>query len=125
MAVVTIPDLRARFPTLTAPDELLGDIIELVGTISPCVDASYPESTAKLIQMYLCAHFGELSAGRRVKSQAAPSGASQSFDYGASGQGLSETAYGRMVLNIDTAGCAGALAGSQFDLLVVGGRNEP
>ena len=122
---LTLVDFKARFPGVSAPDIVIQDFIDMVEQIQPCLESNYPDAVARMIAYNLVAHFCEESTGRRVKSQTAPSGASQSYDLGTGKDGLGATSYGRIALQMDTAGCTGALAASGVVILCVGGRNAP
>ena len=122
---LTLADFKARFPGVSAPDVVIQDFIDMVEQIQPCLEANYPDAVARMIAYNLVAHFCEESSGKRVKSQTAPSGASQSYDLGTGKDGLGSTSYGRVALQMDTAGCTGAITASGVVILCVGGRNAP
>lgn len=124
--VIDVNSVRARYPQLAITNVMLEDIITIVNAmVVPCLEQSYPESIGYVIAYNLIAHLSELSTGRRIKSQTAPNGASQSFDFGRVGDGLNETSFGRMVAQLDTEGCSNALSPPQVGILTIGGRNEP
>ena len=87
---------------LTIPDVMLTALIARIGTISDCI-SQYPADVQTLIEFYLVGLLAITSGGRRIRSQAAPSGASQSYSYGT----LIEQQ--RQLVNalrlIDTEGC--------------------
>ena len=122
---LTLEDFKARFPGVSSPDVLIQDFIDMVAQIQPCLEVNYPDAVARMIAYNLVAHFCEESGGKRVKSQSAPSGASQSYDLGTGKDGLVSTSYGRVALQMDTAGCTGAFAASGVVILCLGGRNAP
>ena len=122
---LTLADFKARFPGVSAPDVVIDDFIAMVEQIQPCLEANYPDAVARMIAYNLIAHFCEESSGKRVKSQTAANGASQSYDFGTGKDGLSATSYGRIALQMDTAGCTGAFTSSGVVILCVGGRNAP
>ena len=122
---LTLADFKARFPGFSAPDVVIQDFIDMVAQIQPCLESNYPDAVARMIAYNLVAHFCEESVGRRIKSQSAPNGASQSYDFGTGKDGLGSTSYGRVALQMDTAGCTGALTSSGVVILCVGGRNAP
>ena len=122
---LTLEDFKARFPGVSAPNVVIQDFIDMVAQIQPCLESNYPDAVARMIAYNLVAHFCEESSGRRVKSQSAPSGASQSYDLGIGKDGLGSTSYGRVALQMDTAGCTGAITSSSVVILCVGGRNAP
>ena len=122
---LSLEDFKARFPGVSAPDVVIQDFIDMVEQIQPCLEANYSDAVARMIAYNLVAHFCEESTGRRIKSQTAPSGASQSYDFGAGKDGLGATSYGRIALQMDTAGCTGAFMSSGVVILCVGGRNAP
>lgn len=122
---LTLADFKARFPGVSAPDVVIQDFIDMVAQIQPCLEANYPDSVARMIAYNLVAHFCEESTGRRIKSQTAANGASQSYDFGTGKDGLGATSYGRVALQMDTAGCTSAFTSSCVVILCVGGRNAP
>ena len=122
---LTLEDFKARFPSISAPDVVIEDFIDVVAQIQPCLESNYPDAVARMIAYNLAAHFCEESSGKRVKSQTAPSGASQSYDLGTGKDGLAATSFGRIALQMDTAGCTGAFTSSGVVILCVGGRNSP
>ena len=123
--ILTLSDFKARFPGVSAPDVVIQDFIDMVSQIQPCLESNYPDAVARVIAYNLIAHFCEESSGKRVKSQTAANGASQSYDFGTGKDGLGSTSYGRVALQMDTAGCTGALTSSGVVILCVGGRNAP
>lgn len=124
--LISIDSIKSRYPTISIPDETLRDVIDLVNaTVVPCLEASYQDVVGLVIANNMVAHLAELSAGRRIKSQTAVNGASQSFDLGPSGGDLSETSYGRMVRQLDTHGCTEALYPPKIAIFSCGGRNRP
>lgn len=118
-------DFKLRFPTVSAPDLVIDDFIAMVDEIKPCLESNYTDAVARLIAYNVVAHFCEESVGRRVKSQSAPNGASQSYDFGESQSGLGSTSYGRLALQLDTKGCTATLTDSGVVILSIGGRNSP
>ena len=122
---LSLADFKARFPAVTVPDVVIEDFITMVEQIQPCLESNYSDAVASMIAYNLVAHFCEESSGRRVKSHTAANGASQSYDFGAGKDGLGATSYGRVALQMDTAGCTGALTASGVVILCVGGRNAP
>ena len=107
MAVqITIADLRAFAPSLEISDASLEVYLCLVNKLDDCLDANYPDDcTQKAIKLNALAHFAQVSEGRFIKSQRAPSGASRSFDYIQGKEGIKLTNYGRMLEMLDTAKC--------------------
>lgn len=91
---------------LTIPDAMLTALITRISSIDGCI-AQYPADVQTLIQYYLVGLLAITSGGRRIRSQSAPSGASQSYSYGT----LVEQQ--RQLVNalrlIDTEGCANDL----------------
>lgn len=122
---LTLSDFKARFPSISAPDVVIHDLIDMVAQIQPCLESNYSDAVARMIAYNLVAHFCEESSGKRVKSHTAANGASQSYDFGAGKDGLGSTSYGRVALQMDTAGCTGAFTASGVVILCVGGRNAP
>ncbi len=63
------------------PDVVLNLMIEQANSINDCLEANYPTYTATLIQLYLIELLGLVHTNKRISSQSAPNGASQSFNY--------------------------------------------
>ncbi|MGL4545425.1 DUF7370 family protein [Plesiomonas sp.] len=94
---------------VTLPSFVVDAIIEKLDTITPCiVGAGYSDATATLIYAYAGAILAGNTGTRRVKSQGAPSGASQSFDYGS----MDFTVLRRNLAQLDTSGCTTELIGA-------------
>lgn len=90
------------------PDFLINLIIEQVNEIEAClIGAGYSDATQTMIALYAATILAGNTGTRRVKSQAAPSGASQSFEYGA----LDFTQLRRTLRSLDTSGCTTDLIG--------------
>lgn len=93
---------------IVAPDFIVQLWVDRVNTIQPCLDEHYDPATALLIQMYLIGLMGVLgNGGKYITSQTAPSGASQSYKYGA----LQDNYRSALSLlnSLDPFGCASPL----------------
>ena len=93
---------------IVAPDFIVQLWVDRVNTIEPCLNEHYDPATALLIQMYLIGLMGVLgNGGKYITSQTAPSGASQSYKYGA----LQDNYRSALSLlnSFDPYGCAGPL----------------
>ena len=123
-AQITPAEVKSLLTELgyTIPAALLMPILCNVNKIDECMDgANYDDCTQTLIKLYAAALMSASSGARRIKSQGAPSGASQSFDYGED-----STKWLRDSLSaLDKAGCTASLpisAGSNVGFfMVVGG----
>lgn len=105
------------------PDSVIETYICLVDKLDDCLDANYPdECVQEAIKLNAAAHFVAVTSGRNLKSQRAPSGASRSFEYYASKEGIRLTQYGRMVQMLDSAECFEKAypQGSQVGVLALG-----
>ena len=103
----TIEQIRQYFEAYgipVPPDFILQLWIDTVGVIQPCLDgAGYPAPTQMLIYLYLLGLTGYVNVDRQISSQTAPSGASQSFRWGAFADRYRSL---RSLLNtLDTSGC--------------------
>jgi hypothetical protein len=86
MTQITLDQAREYLASvgIVMPDFMLQLFVDRANTIAPCLDEHYDSATATLILMYLIGMFGVVGGGGRyVMSQTAPSGASQSYRYGA------------------------------------------
>lgn len=83
--MLTIEDARAFLAELglTLPDSILTCLVASVNAAEPClIGLGLPECSIKLALLYAMAILSIGSGARRLRSQTAPSGASQSFEYG-------------------------------------------
>lgn len=107
---ITLEEARAMLAQLglALPDFILTSILAIVGKITLCMEgAGYDEATQRLILAYAIALLGLSQGARRIKSQTAPSGASQSFEYGTL---LEQGTAMRAALSVlDPNGCAAAV----------------
>lgn len=92
---------------IDVPDFILQGWVDMVNTISPCLDEHYTPGIALLIQCYLLALMAAGQGNRYISSQTAPSGASRSFRY----KGFAEIWRGMLSLlkALDTHGCTNGL----------------
>lgn len=92
---------------IVLPNFVVVALVEQVRTIEGCLDEYYSKPTAVLIQLYLLGLLGLGQGDKYISSQAAPSGASQSFHY----RGFSERWRSALALlrGLDTHGCAASM----------------
>lgn len=86
MTQITIEQAREYLASIgvTVPDFMLQLLVDRANTIAPCLDLHYDTATATLILLYLVGLYGVIgNGGKYITSQTAPSGASQSYKYGA------------------------------------------
>jgi hypothetical protein len=93
---------------VSLPSVVTDAILAQLDSISACVDANYPVNVAPLIYLYAAAIMAGNTGVRQVKSQGAPSGASQSFDNPKAGF----TQLRRTLAGIDTYGCTKQIIGA-------------
>lgn len=112
---------------LTIPDFEIDAIYCLVSSISGCLDVNYEDECVKTsISLWASVLIASSVMGRYIRSQGAPSGASQSFEYG-SKPWLS--LYNQLN-KLDTAGCTADIVeppsgtGSAYFGVVTGARCE-
>ena len=110
---------------ITIPSAMLLALIDRVSAIDDCL-AAYPPETETLIRMYLFGLLAISSGGRRVSSQGAPSGASQSYSYGTISEQMRQLKASLRIL--DTNGCTKGMIpaepGPQAAMYVVKGRHK-
>lgn len=107
-ATITAEQIKAFLNQmgLSIPDFLLNALIAQANAIDECMDgAGYDESTQLIIKTYAIALMANSAGARRVKSQSAPSGASQSYEYGVSS--LSDLS--NLLSTLDPNGCTSGL----------------
>lgn len=83
--MLTIEDARAYLSELglAIPDTVLTCLVASVNAAEPClIGLGISECSIKLALLYSVGLLAIGSGARRIRSQGAPSGASQSFDYG-------------------------------------------
>lgn len=105
------------------PDIILRAIVAKVNRLDACFlgDPAYPEEDIILLSAYLVSLLSLLSADARIRSQTAPSGASQSFQLSAIDERYKS--YVGMIGNLDPKGCAASVippnpAGSNCALFI-------
>lgn len=110
---------------ISIPDFEIDSILCLTGSMNECLEANYTDECVKnSIMLWSAILIGSSIGVRYVKSQGAPSGASQSFDYG-SKPWLS--LYNQLN-SLDKAGCSSSIvepptsAGSAFFAVITGSR---
>jgi hypothetical protein len=122
MPIITPADLPC---SSGQSDELVQCVIDSIQeTIGACLDASYPECTAKLIFVSVACHILGSTDGGEVTSERAPNGASTTYANNGSGEGLKGTESGRLALSLDTKGCTSTMFADTF-LFLAGGDVEP
>jgi hypothetical protein len=108
---------------LSLPAPILAALVAKVESLDTCL-AQYSDSDAALIRYYLIGLLAISSGGRRVTSQSAPSGASQSYSYGSLSEQMRQLKAALALL--DTEGCTADLIpsepGPQAAMYVVTGR---
>jgi len=120
MITITIEQARELMGAdyASVPDSTINMIITLAGAMDECLESSYPDNLdlQEAIKLYAICHMTAVTTGKQTKSQSAPNGASRSFEFIASKEGIQLTSYGRMVQYLDSAGCfEGAFPqGNQF-----------
>tara|TARA_Y100000593_G_scaffold91037_1_gene178835 strand:- start:482 stop:865 length:384 start_codon:yes stop_codon:yes gene_type:complete len=113
---------------ITVPSVILTRLISKSQGADACLDENGVSADDKaLIQFYLLGLYAISSGGRRVKSQSAPSGASQSYEYGSLVDQMRQLKASLAVL--DKYGCTAGLIpaepGDTAALFVVTGRKCP
>lgn len=106
--MITSADLTAYLTELgyTLPPAMLDCLLAQAETARPCMaGAGYNECAQDLAVTYLAAMLSISSGARRIRSQAAPSGASRSFDY--AGDQLKQLRQALAI--VDPSGCTTAL----------------
>ena len=94
---------------VSVPDFIVEAVVATVATVEQrMVDAGYDATKRLLIQTYAVAIIAAAGAPRRIASQGAPSGASQSFK----NFDNSLTQLRRTLAGLDTAGITGPLVGA-------------
>lgn len=129
---ISVEDAREYLATqnIELPTIILNAIVAKVNRLDECFnsDPAYPEEDIVLLSAYLVALLGVMSADARIRSQQAPSGASQSF-------ALSDIderykSYVGMIRDMDPKGCTAGIippnpAGSSCALFISPGAGCP
>lgn len=107
---------------LSVPNIMLSALIARVSSVDDCI-SKYPEESQTLIRYYLVGLLAITSGGRRIKSQGAPSGASQSYSYGTLVEQQRQLVNGLRLVDPDgcTSGLIPAEPGAQAMLYVAKG----
>lgn len=110
---------------LSLPETLVNAIVLRIESIDQCLDQYTPDVKA-LIQYHLLGLLSISFGARRVKSQSAPSGASQSYDYGTLVDQFRSLRGSLFLLDSDgcTAGMVPPEPGGQAAMYVVKGRRK-
>lgn len=106
--IIQTADIKALLNQmgLSLPDAILSILIGKADGLDECMDgAGYDEATQKLIKLYAVVLMASSTGARRVKSQSAPSGASQSYEYGV----VSLTDMSNLLRGLDPNGCTSGL----------------
>ena len=109
MITITLEQVRevtgADYASVT--DSTINMFITLSSKLDECLELSYPSDTAtqEAIKLNAIAHMTAMSSGKMTKSQGAPNGASRSFQFFASVEGIKLTNFGRIVQMLDTSQC--------------------
>ena len=91
----------------SVPDSTINMFISLSNKLDECLELSYPNDTTtqEAIKLNAIAHMTAMSSGKITKSQGAPNGASRSFQFFASGEGIKLTNFGLIVQMLDNSKC--------------------
>lgn len=121
---ITASDVTAICPT-SLPDAVVDDIICMVESrIGDCVTSSYTdECTQDIILKYAACYFVESMGGEEVSQEKAANGSSVTYDIQGGGEGLRSNQWGRLLIQVDTAGCYSNLVADTFLCITVGPTN--
>lgn len=108
-------------------DAVIDDVLCMVNArIGSCVTSSYPdECTQDLIIKYAACYFVSSMEGPEIKSERAANGASTNYNIVGDGEGLKSNQWGRLLINIDTAGCYSGLVADTFVFMTAGATDSP
>lgn len=110
---------------LSLPQPILAALVAKVESIDACMtEKGYSTTDQDLIRYYLIGLLSISSGGRRVKSQSAPSGASQSYSYGTLSEQMRQLKAALALLDTEdcTADLIPAEPGPTAAMYVVSGR---
>lgn len=94
---------------VSVPSFMLQAIVDKANSVQACLDgAGYSDADKLLIKMYAAAIMANDTGGRRVKSQSAPSGASQTYEYSS----MLNNDLRSKLSQLDTSGCTSSLISS-------------
>lgn len=119
---ITVADVKDGFST-AASDAEINMFIVVVDEADDCFAAnSVSEEKGKVLKIAAVRHILVLSVnsgGGAVRSQTAPSGASQSFGgWQQQGEGLAATSYGALVRQLDEFGCLTSILENNQNLVL-------
>lgn len=119
--VITVSDVKDGYAT-TVSDSEIQMLIDIVDGADACLDAAaVPVARQRALKIYAVRHMLQMQANGgkgTVKSQSAPSGASQSFS-GWTGTGLQSTSYGTLLKQLDTTGCVTAILENDGNVMIL------
>ena len=126
MAIVITPEeINALCPS-SLPDAVVVDLIcTVTDAMETCVETNYPLCKATSILKYAVCHLVQNSTGGEIKSERAPNGASTTYENHNGGEGLKSTAFGRLVISLDTSLCYTALFAPTFLFISAGNPATP
>ncbi len=126
MAIIITPAEVNEICPNAFPTAVIDDLICMVqDRIGDCVETSYAECTGRTILKYAVCHFVESMQGGETSSKRAANGASVNYTNMGAGEGLSSTPSGRLLIQLDTAGCTSNLVNDTFLFTTVGSANKP
>lgn len=123
--IVSLETIKETCPSALPDAVINGLICTTTERIAGCLETTYPMCTAELLLTYAVCHFVQTAAGGDKKTTKAPNGASTTLEIYGGGEGLSSTPMGRILLSLDTAGCANALTQDTFLFDTLGNTAEP
>lgn len=108
--IITLEDAQEYLSSqgIEIPAVMLRAIVARINALEPCfIGAGYDEGTQLLIGLYLVGLLGLVSADGRIRSQSAPSGASQSFFFASMDERY--RSYAGQIYGLDPSGCSASL----------------
>jgi hypothetical protein len=122
---VTIGDIREECPTSLSDDAINRLICVVDAKMGACLTTSYDECLADTIKIYAVCHMIESTQYGAVTSKRAPNGASTNYKQYGAGEGAKSTPHGRLLAQIDTAGCYQVLIPDALTFVSIGNPNSP
>lgn len=125
MTIQVTPCDVKEFCSTGMSDNAINSLIAVVQSkMGACVETSYDESVGKQVLIYAACHMIE-SQGGLITQERAANGASTSFEYHGSGEGVKSTQAGKMLMMIDDKQCYNLLFASPLFFGVVGNAASP
>lgn len=122
---VTITDINDTYPT-GFPDSVIQRTIDTVyALMGDCVSTSYPDQSVQdSIIIYAVLYLLDGMNGAETTSERAANGAATTRQIQGGGDGLKSNRWGRLLMQLDSGGCSGALVPDTAFMFTIGSTDR-